>query len=39
MGGWAEDGMTYYIGQQFRGVGGIMPTSTGLSTVMAGPTT
>ena len=25
MGGWAEDGMTYYIGQQFRGVGGIMP--------------
>jgi len=25
MGGWAEDGKTYYIGQQFRGVGGIMP--------------
>ena len=25
MGGWAEDGMTYYIGQSFRGVGGIMP--------------
>ena len=25
MGGWAEDGMTYYIGQQFRGVGGILP--------------
>ena len=25
MGGWAEDGMTYYIGQNFRGVGGIMP--------------
>jgi len=25
MGGWAEDGNTYYIGQNFRGVGGIMP--------------
>ena len=25
MGGWSEDGMTYYIGQSFRGVGGIMP--------------
>lgn len=25
MGGWAEDGNTYYIGQQFRGVGGILP--------------
>jgi hypothetical protein len=25
MGGWAEDGMTYYIGQNFRGVGGTMP--------------
>ena len=25
MGGWAEDGKTYYIGQQFRGVGGILP--------------
>jgi hypothetical protein len=25
MGGWAEDGKTYYIGQSFRGVGGIMP--------------
>jgi len=25
MGGWAEDGNTYYIGQSFRGVGGIMP--------------
>jgi hypothetical protein len=25
MGGWAEDGMTYYIGQQFMGVGGILP--------------
>jgi len=25
MGGWSEDGMTYFIGQAFRGVGGIMP--------------
>src|SRR5258708_24784062 len=25
MGGWADDGKTYYIGQQFRGVGGILP--------------
>jgi hypothetical protein len=25
MGGWAADGKTYYIGQQFRGVGGILP--------------
>jgi hypothetical protein len=25
MGGWAQDGMTYYIGQNFRGVGGTMP--------------
>jgi len=25
MGGWAEDGKTYYIGQQFRGVPGILP--------------
>jgi hypothetical protein len=25
MGGWAEDGKTYYIGQQFRGVNGILP--------------
>jgi hypothetical protein len=25
MGSWAEDGKTYYIGQSFRGVGGIMP--------------
>src|SRR4029434_8193311 len=25
MGGWAEDGKTYYIGQNFRGVGGILP--------------
>ena len=25
MGGWAEDGKTYYIGQSFRGVNGIMP--------------
>jgi hypothetical protein len=25
MGGWAEDGKTYYIGQSFRGVGGILP--------------
>ena len=25
MGGWAEDGKTYYIGQAFRGVGGILP--------------
>jgi len=25
MGGWAEDGMTYYIGQSFRGVGGTLP--------------
>jgi len=25
MGGWAEDGNTYYIGQSFRGVGGILP--------------
>jgi hypothetical protein len=25
MGGWAEDGKTYYIGQQFRGVSGILP--------------
>ncbi len=25
MGGWAEDGNTYYIGQQFRGTGGILP--------------
>jgi len=25
MGGWAEDGKTFYIGQQFRGVGGILP--------------
>ena len=25
MGGWAEDGMTYYIGQNFRGIGGTMP--------------
>src|SRR5262249_53447791 len=25
MGGWAEDGKTYYIGQTFRGVGGILP--------------
>ena len=24
MGGWAEDGKTYYIGQNFRGVGGIL---------------
>ena len=24
MGGWAEDGKTYYIGQRFRGTGGIM---------------
>jgi len=25
MGGWAEDGNTYYIGQSFRGVNGILP--------------
>jgi hypothetical protein len=25
MGGWAEDGKTYYIGQSFRGVPGILP--------------
>jgi hypothetical protein len=25
MGGWADDGKTYYIGQRFRGVGGILP--------------
>ena len=25
MGGWAEDGKTYYIGQSFRGVSGILP--------------
>jgi hypothetical protein len=25
MGRWSEDGMTYFIGQAFRGVGGIMP--------------
>ena len=25
MGGWSEDGKTYYIGQQFRGVPGILP--------------
>ena len=25
MGGWADDGKTYYIGQQVRGVGGILP--------------
>ena len=25
MGNWAEDGKTYYIGQSFRGLGGIMP--------------
>src|SRR5215467_7475181 len=25
MGGWSDDGKTYYIGQQFRGVGGILP--------------
>ncbi|HEY2886770.1 MAG TPA: hypothetical protein VGJ08_16285 [Rhizomicrobium sp.] len=25
MGGWAEDGKTYYIGQSFEGVGSIMP--------------
>jgi hypothetical protein len=25
MSGWAEDGKTFYIGQNFRGVGGIMP--------------
>ena len=25
MGGWADDGKTFYIGQQFRGVGGILP--------------
>jgi hypothetical protein len=25
MSGWADDGKTYYIGQQFRGVGGILP--------------
>ena len=25
MGGWAEDGKTYYIGQNFRGLGGILP--------------
>src|SRR3954466_42212 len=25
MGGWSEDGKTYYIGQAFRGVGGILP--------------
>src|SRR5215468_1035664 len=25
MGGWSEDGKTYYIGQQFRGVNGILP--------------
>jgi hypothetical protein len=25
MGGWADDGKTYYIGQQFRGGGGILP--------------
>jgi hypothetical protein len=25
MGGWSEDGRTYYIGQSFRGVGGILP--------------
>src|SRR6476659_9382412 len=25
MGGWSEDGNTYYIGQSFRGVGGILP--------------
>ena len=25
MGGWSDDGKTYYIGQSFRGVGGIMP--------------
>ena len=25
MGGWAEDGRTYYIGQSFRGVPGILP--------------
>jgi hypothetical protein len=24
MGGWAPDGMTYYVGQQFRGIGGTM---------------
>src|SRR5262245_39914714 len=24
MGGWADDGKTFYIGQQFRGVGGIL---------------
>src|SRR5215475_11980673 len=25
MGGWAEDGKTFYVGQNFRGVGGILP--------------
>ena len=25
MGGWSDDGKTYYIGQRFRGVGGILP--------------
>jgi len=25
MGGWSEDGKTYYIGQSFRGVNGILP--------------
>jgi len=25
MGGWSDDGKTYYIGQQFRGVNGILP--------------
>jgi hypothetical protein len=25
MSGWAEDGKTFYIGQNFRGVGGILP--------------
>ncbi len=25
MSGWADDGKTFYIGQQFRGVGGILP--------------
>ena len=25
MGSWAEDGKTYYIGQSYRGVGGILP--------------
>src|SRR3974390_1157990 len=32
MGGWADDGKTYYIGQRLRGVGGILA-------VMVGPTT